>query len=235
MLSGALGSLASSGTGALLGKVNNNAIRGIGMIGSGGLAGGLGSMAAGGDFMDGFRNGLISSTLNHGIHAGVFGENVAMAAVTGKTRHLFSPDARSITTGFTVSSGVTAGAETGGLFILRGEEAGWHPYNDIGVGGGIFEAGASVKMTNLYYSGRESNIRAEIFYGARTEVNVGLGALVSAGVTYTRGAQLPCGYRVHGVGYSVGVGIGVSASINYGVAGQNRDDIRKLINSLKIK
>ena len=39
------------------------------MIASGGVSGGISSMIAGGNFMDGFRQGLITSGLNHMAHA----------------------------------------------------------------------------------------------------------------------------------------------------------------------
>ncbi len=38
------------------------------MIATGGVSGGVGSVLAGGNFWDGVRNGLISSTLNHAAH-----------------------------------------------------------------------------------------------------------------------------------------------------------------------
>ncbi len=49
-------------------KNANNFVRGTAMIGAGGLAGGVGSMIAGGNFWDGTRNGLISAGLNHFAH-----------------------------------------------------------------------------------------------------------------------------------------------------------------------
>ena len=82
MLSGALGSLASAGTGALLQKVSNRIaagaaaikpgdklIMGATMIGSGTVMGGVGSVLAGGKFWDGARQGAISSALNCFVHA----------------------------------------------------------------------------------------------------------------------------------------------------------------------
>ena len=39
------------------------------MIASGGVSGGISSMIAGGNFMDGFRQGLITSGLNHVAHS----------------------------------------------------------------------------------------------------------------------------------------------------------------------
>jgi hypothetical protein len=66
-LSGGLGSLAASGMGSLL-KNASNFWQGAGIIGSGAMMGGVSSTMAGGNFWDGFRNGAISSSLNHAMH-----------------------------------------------------------------------------------------------------------------------------------------------------------------------
>jgi hypothetical protein len=67
MASGALGSLAASGTGALL-KGASVGWEAAGTIASGGLMGGIGAEISGGNFWDGARNGLISAGLNHAAH-----------------------------------------------------------------------------------------------------------------------------------------------------------------------
>jgi RHS repeat-associated protein len=66
-VSGAFGSFAAAGSGALLSNIRGP-LQSIGMIGSGAIIGGIGSAIGGGDFWDGFRNGAISSTLNHVLH-----------------------------------------------------------------------------------------------------------------------------------------------------------------------
>ncbi len=66
-LSGAFGSLAAAGTGALLQNASSG-IQAAGMIGSGALSGGIGSEISGGSFWDGVRNGAISAGLNHVAH-----------------------------------------------------------------------------------------------------------------------------------------------------------------------
>ena len=66
-LAGAAGSLASWGTGVLLGN-QSDTWKAIGMIAAGSLAGGIGAEISGADFWDGFRSGAISSSLNHVAH-----------------------------------------------------------------------------------------------------------------------------------------------------------------------
>lgn len=65
----------------------------FGMIGVGALSGGVGSSLSGGDFWSGFRQGLLTSGLNHAAHAGLIGENIAAALYSGRFRHLLGPDA----------------------------------------------------------------------------------------------------------------------------------------------
>ncbi len=67
-LSGAFGSIMSFGAGHAL-KGAKQFWRNAGMITAGGLSGGVGSRLAGGNFWEGVRNGLISSTLNHVAHS----------------------------------------------------------------------------------------------------------------------------------------------------------------------
>jgi hypothetical protein len=131
-LSGAFGSLAATGTGALL-QNSSKAVQAIGTVGGGAVSGGIGSELVGGNFWDGFRNGAISSGLNHGIHTGSFGEGLMMSSITGRTRHLFGPDAISMESVGDVSSGIGINLEKGGLFILRGKEQGLYSLNDLGV------------------------------------------------------------------------------------------------------
>ena len=229
-VSGAFGSFAAAGTGALL-QNSSKAVQAIGVIGGGAAIGGIGSELAGGDFWDGFRNGAISSGLNHVIHSGLFGEGVMMASVTGKTRHLFGPDAIARTGGFSVSSAVNAGAETGRLRVLRGDYPGSYPLNDVGFGAGGIEGTLTYEKVNLYYSGAISNIKAETFYDVRWEGNIGAGAIAAIGYTGIY-SSLPNNEFVIGIGYSIGVGASpfiLTMSINWGAAGPKGDFIDRAI------
>ncbi|AZJ33789.1 hypothetical protein D6200_14930 [Tenacibaculum mesophilum] len=64
---GAVGSVVASGAQAAL-KSASNFWKAAGTIGAGSLSGGVGSVISGGKFWDGFRNGAISSSLNHVAH-----------------------------------------------------------------------------------------------------------------------------------------------------------------------
>jgi RHS repeat-associated protein len=230
-LSGAAGSLVATGAGSLFGDASKG-VQALGTIGGGALAGGIGAEIAGGNFWDGARNGAISAGLNHGIHSGLFGEGLMMSAITGRTRHLFGPDAIATTASLNGSAGVNVGAETGGIEVLRGSETGWYPINDVSSGVGLLDVSLSLEVTKLYYSGTVRNIYANTFYGNRWEGNFSFvaGGSVGLNVIYSR---LPSNEFVVGYGISYGIGVGsmFSGNINWGASGSNAKQLRDLINS----
>ncbi|MBN2612907.1 MAG: hypothetical protein JXB00_15230 [Bacteroidales bacterium] len=218
-LSGAFGSLAAIGTGTLL-QNSSNFNQAIGMIGGGAVSGGIGSVIAGGNFWDGFRNGAISSGLNHGIHSGSFGEGLMMASITGRTRHLFGPDAFSVSGTFDVSSGISLGIEKGGLIILRGSEAGIYNLNDLGVGIGGVSVEVGAEFVKLYTSA--ATVMKSHFYGFRYEGNLSFTySCINFGGTFI--------YAKHEQGFTIGYGatigldaipINVSFNLNKGASTQ---------------
>ena len=197
-LSGAVGSLGAVGSGALL-KGASRGAQTLGTIGSGAVLGGVGSSISGGNFWDGFRNGAISSSLNHGIHSGLFGRNLMMASVTGKFRHLWSPDAIAIALTLDAASLVSLSAEKGKLIVLRGTDKGVHGFNDLGVGVGAISAAAGVEETYLYSSADE--VKLEQFYGPRVESSI---TVTVCGVNV--GVVASMSYHKDGVGYTIGLG-----------------------------
>jgi hypothetical protein len=162
----------------------------------------------------------------------MFGEGLMMSAITGRTRHLFGPDAIVTTASLNGSAGVNVGAETGGLEVLRGSETGWYPINDVSSGVGLLDISLSLEVTKLYYSGSVRNIYANTFYGNRWEGNFSFvaGGSVGLNVIYSR---LPSKEFVVGYGISYGIGAGpmFSGNINWGASGGNAKQLRDLINS----
>ena len=142
--------------------------------------------------------------LNHGIHAGVFGEGLMMASITGKTRHLFGPDAMSFAGTFDASSGVAMGIEKGGLVVLRGDKAGIYNLNDLGVGVGGITVSAGVEVVKLYTS--SATVMKSHFYGPRYEANLSF----TVGCVNIGGTAI---YARHSQGFTIGYGvtIGVDA------------------------
>jgi RHS repeat-associated protein len=67
-LAGGISSGIGSATGGLLGKAGKF-WKAVGIVGSGSVSGGIGSRLGGGNFWDGFRQGAISSGLNHAAHS----------------------------------------------------------------------------------------------------------------------------------------------------------------------
>lgn len=224
-LSGSFASMISTGSGGLL-KKSSNFTRGLGTIGSGSLAGGLGSSIAGGSFWGGARNGAISSGLNHAVHSGFFGEGIAMSALTGKTRHLWGPDARSFNITAEGSFGGTMGVEAGLMQILRGSDAGYYLMQDQGAGMLTdIQVSAGVENSRYYYSGSKNTLKRTTFEGLRTEGNFNVTVLpsVSFGVTGSYAVVDGGANRVYSIGSTATIGLSafeflpVTFGINRGV------------------
>ncbi len=197
-LAGGFGSLAATGTGALLQDAGKG-IQGFGMIGGGAISGGIGAEIGGGDFWDGFRNGAISSGLNHGIHSGALGTGLMMSSITGRTRHLFGPDAIAVAGTGDVSAGVSVGMEKGGLAVLRGEEKGLYSLNDMGVGIGGVTVSGGAEVMKLYSSA--GKVLKSHFYNYRYEGNLSVTVFsLNFGVTGTLSKHST------GKGFTVGLG-----------------------------
>ena len=91
-LSGAAGSLAAGGTGALLKGINNQGLMAAGVVAAGAVTGGLGAELAGGNFWDGARNGAISAGLNHAMHMLMDGDDPKPKPVPKKEPELTLED-----------------------------------------------------------------------------------------------------------------------------------------------
>jgi RHS repeat-associated protein len=209
-LSGSVSSLVGTGSGELLKGTQSSLAQGIGVVGSGSISGGVSSVVAGGDFWDGARNGAISSGLNHAVHSGALGKGIMMAAITGRTRHLWGPDAVLLARTLDMSAGGTVAGEAGALMILRGEDRGLRWAFDGGTGVAT-EVGMStgIELSEYYYSGRVRNLNRNSFMGSRTEFNLNFTALpfVSAGVTVSYAESF------HGRMYSVGLTVQAGLSL----------------------
>lgn len=195
----------------------------IGTTIAGGISGGVGSRIAGGKFWDGFRNGAISAGLNHGLHEGYFGENLAATAITGKFRHLFGPDAVLYSGDVTSAMGLGAKMEKGYLITLRGKQAGGEWIEGVAGVTGLPTFSGEISQTKLYYSGKINNIKVSTFTGKYYEFNAGatMGISVGAHVSYSK-VQNTNNF-VLGIGYNLGVGFnpvyGLDINFQHGTIG----------------
>ena len=206
-LSGAAGSVAGGLGGKAFAKAGR-VLKGVGTTITGGVAGGLASSVAGGNFWDGFRNGAISAGLNHAVHSGFFGENLAAASITGKLRHLFGADAIAVSGNAAAGMGGGIKVEKGGIAILRGKDAGeFIGYDDIGAGASTPSASATAGVTKLYYSGSR-NFSHRVFFGPRNEFNLSFDAGLSVGATAIY-ASVENNFII---GFGVTAGFGASAT-----------------------
>lgn len=236
-ISGAASSLVATGMGSLTQNMSSFG-KAIGTIGGGALAGGISSSISGGNFWDGFRNGAISSGLNHGVHMGVFGKGLMIASITGRTRHLFGPDAIAAAVTVDASAGVAMSVEGGGITILIGKDKGFHTYTDLGMGAGGLTSAVGMELVKLYSSSSNTEVGIEDFSGSRWEMNLSLPVLFGATAVYSER------YNNSGVksGFTFGYGISlcldfmpdvlpVNFNVNYGAT--NVGDIHGLNNELR--
>ena len=199
-------------------KIGSKFMNSFAKIGTSGVSGGIGSMIAGGNFIDGMRQGLISGGLNHGIHSGWFGPNVAAAAVTQRLRHLFGPDAVALSGNLSLIAGYGGKYENGAIALLRGKAS---AKNFQGVAGalGFPTASMEISVTNLYYNGPVSNIEMSIFLGNYQEFNLGLDVGISVGV-HASISTISSENFVLGIGTNYGAGIsplyGIDANFQIG-------------------
>jgi len=219
-LSGALSSVIASSISTL--SLGSELWDTVVKVGSSGLSGGAGSVIAGGKFWDGVRQGLISGGLNHGVHNGWFGLNMAAAAITQKIRHIWGPDAIQITAAGILAPIVGAKLEKGGVYMLRGDNALSGDWID-GVSGiiGTPSASAEISVTKLYYSGNIGDISIRAFTGTFKQANIGADVGVSLGVSFSYSNVTPNTFTI-GIGGSIGLGFSLTAfdgSIQYGTSG----------------
>lgn len=184
----------------------------------GGLGGGVSSAIAGGNFWQGFGYGVLAAGLNHGVHSGMFGEGLAIAAFTGRLRHVFGPDAIAIAGTGEVTAGFAVGVEKGALVVLRGVEKGIYNLNDLGFGAGGISASLGVEVIKLYTTAK--NVLKQHFYGTRFEANGSITAGLGLGVSVV--ASKADNYTT--IGYGVNVSFGPQLTIignaNWGVTTQ---------------
>lgn len=236
-VSGAASSLVATGMGGLtqdMGKLG----QAIGTVGGGALAGGVGSSLCGGSFWDGFRNGAISSGLNHLVHSGALGRGLMVAAYTGRTRHMFGPDAKAYAVTTETTAGISLGFDKGLIHVLRGKDEGWYRYTDTSAGVGIVSANISAESVDLYSSSPDNFIALNDFLGPRTEFSlsatvfgVGVGKSVSYSQHRDMQGKLSGGYTL-GFGTSLGfdaIPFKVNGNLNSGITTTTIYDTPKVL------
>jgi RHS repeat-associated protein len=216
----------SSGLSSIAGEVSDQWTVNLA---AGAIGGGIGAEIAGGDFADGVRQGLITGGLNHVVHSGMLGPNIAAASVTGRTRHLFGPDAIALTGTVDIALAASIDGEVGKLTILRGSDQGSFPLSDFGIGVG-FGVSIGGEIVNLYSSA--SRVIKSHFYGIRAECNLGVAiAGIGVGVTglYSK-HSIGNGFTI---GYGMNVSIGmpfpvlINGNINYGYSGETWREVSR--------
>jgi hypothetical protein len=173
--------------------------------GAGAVSGGIGSKIAGGNFWDGFRQGAITAGLNHGVHDGWFGANVAAAAMTQQLRHLIGPDAYDWSISGMIAPILGGKLKKGYIQMLRGNNKG--DFYD-GLGGVVSTPSLSGEFskTNLYYSGSVSSMNIDSFTGVYYSLNLGADVGISVGMSASYSPIPNTNNFVLGYGESIGLG-----------------------------
>ena len=148
---------------------------------------------------------------------GAFGKGLAVALVTQRMRHIFSPDAIAYSINGTAGTGAGIKKEGGFLRVKAGNDKGKvFKYSDVGVGANGASVSATAAATKLYYSGGAS-FSKDVFYGLRGEFNVGVDVGVSIGTSALYSKVKNTSHFVIGYGYSLGVGVSATViNLNYG-------------------
>lgn len=154
-------------------------------------------------------------------------------------RHLCGEDARAYVATHGTGAAVTAGVETGGLQVLRGDDKGWHPLNDASLGVGSVGLNVGGEFTKLYYSGSKNNLNANRFYGYRHEIvlsaSLGIGFSGSFNAVYSRNVDNMGGFVI-GWGGRIGAGVfNAGAEYNFGASGSSFKNIKKMIQKDKLR
>lgn len=184
-LSGAISSVSSSALGGSINKLNKLQQASI-TITIGGVTGGIGAELADGKFIHGFRQGVITSGLNHAIHKGVFGLGLTMATITGQWRHLFGPDAVTVE----LESGGAVGPAAirlagGGAMALVGPDKGkFKPFFEFGNGFGL-DWGSGGNFAEFYYTGRAESFKLSQLGGISHNgtISASLGKVIGGGIS----------------------------------------------------
>ncbi|MEM0931589.1 MAG: RHS repeat-associated core domain-containing protein [Bacteroidota bacterium] len=221
-LAGGLSSLTGSASGLATQRVTSKVWKAVGVVGSGSIAGGIGSTLAGGNFWDGVRQGAISSGLNHGVHSGAFGKNIAIAAITQRVRHIFGPDAVAVSGNLISAPVVGVKLEKGGIILQRGPNKGGFEWFD-GLAGvvGLPTISGEVSVTELFFSGSVNEINFDVFTGSYHELNFGGDVGISIGVHGSISINSATKQFVIGTGVNVGLGFspvyGIDFNYQYGI------------------
>ena len=135
-------------------------------------------------------------------------------------RHLCGEDARAYVATLGTGAAVTAGVETGGLQVLRGDEKGiWKSYTEIGNSIGV-DANFGVIGTKYYYGGKLNTLSFKnAFAGNSWQANFSAGVgFFDVGVSLSRSTKNIFGYRTYGLGGALGASpspINVNGSMGY--------------------
>ncbi len=168
--------------------------------------------------------------MNHGTHAGWFGEGMAAATITQRIRHIFGPDAVAFSINGTSSPLVGTEFEKGGIIFKRGPNA---PYakelNGAAAVLGLPTLSGEISITSLYNSGKASQLTLDSFTGSYIELDLGVDVGISVG-GHASYSSIADGTYTIGFGANYGIGwsplYGIDANIQLGTTGTDSNPFK---------
>ena len=226
-LSGAFASVSSDLLSFAVKNVGDNNILksdGFALL-NGATSGGIGSILGGGNFWVGAGRGLVVTAFNflaHKIDDGgpkpkkrgatikiprlrlPSAQGTAMVLVTGQARHMWGPDAFSISVYGQVSSGVNAAISGGFIMSLNGKQ-GFSRIYGTELGLGTVNAGGGIVYTEYYCACSEDKVSIGLFLGKGWSVNGQLDdvAKLGFGISYSHENDFKA--RTYGLSVSFGL------------------------------
>lgn len=149
-------------------------------------------------------------------------ENFAQGLHTGRIRHWFRSDATATTVSISGFAGAGISLEVGSVEATVGSDRGNRlSMLEVAFGAGL-EAAASLNVTKFYYKGNSDQFRLSFIAGRSRQINLdGTGVLSGS---YSWSEKRYSGHRVHGVGLSAGMGLGISYSVRHTILNFHTDN-----------
>ncbi len=177
----------------------------------GGVGGGLAAKIAGGDLVKGITKGVIIGGLNHAMHDPLVVGRFAIAAITGRIRHLGGADAKYVSLGGSIIADGGATGEIQGIRILRGDDAGkFVPFTEGRFAVGLDVSGG-IGVGEYYYAGPKDYFSVETLKGMSFGVGGSIGTLLMGGLGIDGGVSVSASPDVHGF-RTYGISAGLSWS-----------------------
>lgn len=224
---------------------------------NGAVSGGIGSVLGGGNFWAGAGRGLIVTAFNFLAHKIDNGpkpkkkgsqfkiprlgfrlqapspHGTLMSIITGQSRHIWGPDAVSISIYGQVSSGINVTGSYGYIMTMNGKPAYSKMYGGE-IGGGTVNVGGGIVYTEYYCACSESKISTGLFMGKGWSVNAQLDDFAKFGFGASWSNDNNWKYNTYMLSVSFGFDLiptGVDININKNMSSQDFRQLKGILDA----